>query len=60
MGNGMMFEAWFYDQVDCCKDGWDFGLRCNDATDVFLNYFYLHWTGNERAVQEGERILINK
>ena len=55
-----MFEAWFYWQVDCCKDGWDFGLRCNEETYAFLEYFYWNWTGNEFAIQNGNAILANK
>ena len=40
---GGMFEEWFYWQVDACKDGWDFGLRCNEETYAFLEHFYWTW-----------------
>lgn len=51
-----MFEEWFYMQIDACHDGWDFGLRCNDITYNFMEYFYHHWTGNEIAIQNGSRL----
>ena len=53
-----MFENWFYWQVDACKDGWDFGLRCNESTYAIMAYFYHNWTGNEKTVQNGERIFV--
>jgi len=54
-----MFEAYFYWQIDCCKDGLYFGTKCNDKTYAFLEYFYWRWFANDLAVKNDERMLAD-